>query len=346
MPQRSKSDVLGLRRPTIPVVYPRLLLETLDERGIARADALRGTGLRDDASLRQPDACITPTQWGRLVLSVIRLTGDAGIGLEQGLRQRLSAHGFLGYAAMTAADLRQSLQVTVRYYRMRMRQYQLIYTEDGEGAWIEMRAIQPVPVLQHHLLYEFALVGIAQAVAPLTGSKPEGLRLEFTWSQPDYFARYRERLPATRFACAANRLHIPAAWLDRPLLMADEIAHQQTLKQVEREYASVRHEEGDIVERVRAELVLSARGYPAFEELAQRLLLSRRTLRRRLLDAGSSYRTLLQDARRRDAMQLLKASDLDIQSVALRLGFSDPANFTRAFRRWFGAAPSHYRDGS
>lgn len=344
MSHRPKSDVLGLRKPTIPVVYPRLLLETLDERGIAHAEALRGTGLRNDIHQRQPDTCITPTQWGRLVLNIIRLTGDAGIGLEQGLRQRLSSHGFLGYAAMTAATLRQSLQVTVRYYRMRMRQYQLIYSEDAVGAWIEMRAIRPVPVLQHHLLYEFALVGLAQSLTPLTGQVPEGLCLEFSWPQPDYFARYRLRLPTTQFSASANRLFIPIALLNQPLVMADEMAHQQALRQVEREYASVRHEEGDILNRVRAELLLSASGYPAFAVVADRLLLSRRTLRRRLLESGSSYRALMNEARQRDAQQLLQASDLDIQAIAQRLGFHDPANFTRAFRRWFGAVPSAWRE--
>ncbi|MGM2885471.1 helix-turn-helix domain-containing protein, partial [Bacillus cereus group sp. BC64] len=84
----------------------------------------------------------------------------------------------------------------------------------------------------------------------------------------------------------------------------------------------------DLVERVRAELARGAGDYPGPETLADALLVSTRTLRRRLEEAGSSYRQLLDEARFRDAKQLLAASDLDLKTIAERLQFTDPANFT------------------
>ncbi|MHA7152957.1 helix-turn-helix domain-containing protein, partial [Burkholderia pseudomallei] len=74
------------------------------------------------------------------------------------------------------------------------------------------------------------------------------------------------------------------------------------------------------------------------------LLMSTRTLRRRLLDAGCGYRALVDEARLRDARRLLRASDLDLKTIAARLQFNDPANFTRAFRKWTGLTPSAYRE--
>lgn len=71
--------------------------------------------------------------------------------------------------------------------------------------------------------------------------------------------------------------------------------------------------------------------------------MSTRTLRRRLEDGGASYRQLLDEARYRDARQWLAASDLDLKTIAERLQFTDPANFTRAFRRWAGQTPSTFR---
>ncbi len=342
-------DGLGLRRPTIPVAYPRLLLQVFEERGLDAREVRAGTGLRDEV-LAQPDARIAPSQWARLVLNAIRLSGDAGLGFELGLRLRPSAHGFLGYAALTAPDLRTALVVNARYFRTRNRQYTLTYAEHGDGATLTLAGLQASPVLRHHTLFEFVLTGLAQSLPLLLGPRatdgPPPLELRFAWPQPPWFARYRERLPPVRFDCDAHALWVGREALDWPLAIADEIAHRQALAQVERDYAAVRHDEGDWVERVRAELVLGADGYPAPDALARRLHVSTRTLRRRLDEAGAGYRALLDEARHRDARQLLRASDLDLKTIAARLQFSDPANFTRAFRKWAGMTPSAYRHGA
>ncbi|WP_323123509.1 AraC family transcriptional regulator [Burkholderia alba] len=345
MARRSTKDNLGLRRPTIPVAYLRLLLQVFDERGIDARQARAGTGLRDDV-LAEPDARVPPSQWARLVLNAIRLSGDEGLGFELGLRLRMSVHGFLGYAAMTAPDLRESLRVHARYFRMRNRQYRLQFAEHDAGATLALSGVQAIPILQHHVMFEIVLTGLAHSIAALTGRDAPDIELQFAWPEPDYYARYRDRLPRVRFDCAANALWIARPALDWPLVMSDEVAHRQALVQVEREYADVRQEEGDIVERVRAELAGPASGYPSPDALAKRLLLSTRTLRRRLLDAGSSYRALFDEARFRDARHLLSASDLDLKTIAERLAFTDPANFTRAFRKWAGQTPSAFRAAS
>lgn len=68
-----------------------------------------------------------------------------------------------------------------------------------------------------------------------------------------------------------------------------------------------------------------------------------RTLRRRLDQEGTSFKRLMEEAKRRDALRLLDDYDLDVQRVAALLGYQDPANFTRAFRQWTGQTPSQYR---
>ncbi len=345
MTSTPRKDRLGLRRPTIPVAYPRLLLQVLGERGVDLARVRAGTGLRDDV-LARPDARVSPSQWGRLVLNAIDVGGDPGIGLAFGLRLKTTVHGFLGYATLTARDIRESLQVMIRYFRMRNRQYRLTYTENAEGATLELHGVQASPILQHHVMFEFVLTGLAQSIAQLSGRAAPAIELQFAWPEPAYFGRYREQMPPVRFACAANALWIARDVLDWPLPLADEVAHRQALVQVEREYAEVRQEEGDLAERVRAELARAPGGYPGPEELARTLLVSTRTLRRRLEEGGASYRQLLDEARYRDARQWLAASDLDLKTIAARLQFADPANFTRAFRRWAGQTPSAFREAA
>ena len=81
---------------------------------------------------------------------------------------------------------------------------------------------------------------------------------------------------------------------------------------------------------------------PSIHETAGRLGMSRRTLARRLQQEGRSFRDLLSGLRRREAMRLL--SDHSVESVAHSLGYSEARPFNRAFRRWTGLSPSHWRD--
>jgi AraC-like DNA-binding protein len=84
-------------------------------------------------------------------------------------------------------------------------------------------------------------------------------------------------------------------------------------------------------------------GEPRREVVAQTLHLSQRTLQRRLQEEGTSYQQLLDDTRRELAEQYLGQVDLTLLEVAYLLGFADPSNFFRAFRRWFGETPGEYR---
>ena len=70
---------------------------------------------------------------------------------------------------------------------------------------------------------------------------------------------------------------------------------------------------------------------------------SPRTLQRLLRGQGLKYNDMVQDARMRHAVAMLRDSDLSITEIALRLGYNDTAHFTRAFKRWTGMTPSKYR---
>jgi AraC-like DNA-binding protein len=69
-----------------------------------------------------------------------------------------------------------------------------------------------------------------------------------------------------------------------------------------------------------------------------------RSLRRRLDEEGASFRALVDDARRDAACLMLRDPKLTIQAVSFELGFATPSVFHRAFKRWTGLTPVHYRE--
>ena len=110
--------------------------------------------------------------------------------------------------------------------------------------------------------------------------------------------------------------------------------------------ADVKTHAGDIAAQVRHATVASLRANGrllAFEILSEQLGTSPATLRRRLTDAGTSFRRIRSSCRRELALELLRRADLSIEAIAERLDFCDSDAFRMAFKGWVGASPSAYR---
>jgi AraC-like DNA-binding protein len=82
---------------------------------------------------------------------------------------------------------------------------------------------------------------------------------------------------------------------------------------------------------------------PTIVDVADDMSLKVRTLQRRLAASGVPYRTMLDDCRRQRALAAVQAGTLSVSDIAQNLGYSDPSHFVRAFHRWTGHAPTHYR---
>ena len=98
----------------------------------------------------------------------------------------------------------------------------------------------------------------------------------------------------------------------------------------------------DSLEQILTTLLLS--GYPTTVNLAAEMSgVSVRTLQRQLSQHNLSYSRLMDKVRYRLAVSWLNNPDIQLIEIAYALGFTDPANFTHAFRRWTGMTPSQFR---
>ncbi|MGH8099672.1 MAG: helix-turn-helix transcriptional regulator, partial [Chthoniobacterales bacterium] len=82
---------------------------------------------------------------------------------------------------------------------------------------------------------------------------------------------------------------------------------------------------------------------PKIEDAAKALGCSERTLRRRLLEVGTSYRAVHDALREERARALLRDTRLAIAEIGTQLGYSDDREFRRAYKRWTGQVPSAAR---
>ena len=338
-------DARPLSVPSVSIAYPALLLEIARERGVDTADILHAAGLSADM-LTQKGAFITPVQYTLMTLHTARLTQDQGIGLALGLRLRPTAHGQLGLMMLSSNTLREALDHSRHFGRVRQRTMRLMLHTEGDTAIVRLQELRPIG-RSRHFFVEGMLTGSAIGMPYLLGAPVPELTLHFDIPEPAYFAPYKDRLPPTHFACEHNEIRFPAHYLDRPLALSNRSTANEALIVCEQVLAEIGHEHqlDHIVAQVR-ELITQDRGFQTSVDDAARLLcMSTRTLKRKLQACGTSFVALQEDVRLQRALRLMANPLLPIQDIAHTLGYVDPANFTRAFRRWTGESPSRYRRG-
>jgi AraC-like DNA-binding protein len=327
----------------VPAAYIRLILAAAARRGVDPARLLQPTGVTP----QQIDSLGFRLSAGdavRVIEDAIELTGDAGLGLELGLETKPTGHGDLGFAAMSCDTLGKALDLVVRYVHLQLPDIALRIFPDGSQVVLESGERNRIAPVIRRFIQECLMAGLYQmGTSLLLNYRPADAELWFDWPEPEYFERFRARLPRTLFDMPSVQLRFSAVFLELPFRMADPEAVRRFVAQCERERLLIDPGGADLVERVRSALVRRADGFPDLDAVAAKLALSVRTLKRKLRERGYGYRVLLNEARLREARRMLRDPDLHIAQISESLGYSDPACFTRAFRRWSGITPSEAR---
>lgn len=325
----------------LPGSYAYELVVLCGRWNVGADTVLDGTGLTIER-LKDPATRLPLPVCAALVERARRLTGEPALAFMMGAQMRLSWHGFLGFAAMTAGTVREALEICERFSLTRTSAFGLSSYVEGETASLVLEERAELGPLREFAVI-MLLVGIGRIARDATGRELRGFA-ECAFPEPDYAARVLDHT-ATRaqmlFDRPSHRLVFDASALQLPIVTADAAAMQLARAQCDRELAALAEGTG-LVGRVR-ELIARDEGTRSLEEVARRLHLSPRTLKRRLADAGTSFSVVLESVRHQRALLLLENRRLGLAEVAGRLGYSDVANFTRAFRKWTGQTPAAYR---
>jgi AraC-like DNA-binding protein len=323
---------------SLPGVHALHLAELCRRWGVTAATLFEGTGLEETA-LGDPSARVPLATVEILVARARVLTGEPALGYYLGLQMRVSAHGYLGFAAMAASTVGAALELAARFAPTRTTALELRLETYADVASLVIEERAPLGSAQDVVILTL-IVGI-QKIGEAIASRALTGHAEVTFAAPAYVSRFAPLASQLRFGRPANRLVFPRAVLDVPLVMADAVASRLAREQCERELDALGLGAG-VAGQVRALLPNGADGFRSLDEVAARMGVSARSLKRKLADQGAVFSDILDEERKGRALVLL-ASELPLETVAERVGYSDMANFARAFRRWTGATPAAFR---
>jgi len=324
----------------MPAAYLKVILQQAAIEHWSVEQLLKGTGLNLEELLKS-DLTVSFEQTQTVLANASSNFGPGWhLLLAQGLS--VSSHGPLGFATVTAPDLRTSIDVLLRFIGIRAPFVWLASAVEGDRFVI--RLYESIDMGEKRTsMVELVMLSLQGLLERPLGREIQDAHITFANPAPVYQEQLENTFhPGVTFDSSGYTLSIPVAWLDEPCVLFDEAMHRYLVARCEEE---LRVASGVLPAEIAVRQALLARPneFPGLADIAAMQHVSPRTLIRRLKRGNTSYHMILEAVRKTLAVDYLLNSDMTIASIAYRLGYQDPSNFGRAFRGWFKVSPGRYR---
>jgi len=270
-----------------------------------------------------------------------KLPGNPCLAVNLGQAITIDSYETLGFALMTCANMRESTALWLRYGKIFDAPLWEIH-EHEDGLLLRLKLNLGTPS-QQKIAAELCFSQVSAIGSSLYRGQINGAKIHFKFPKPAHASNYLSALNASLyFDCEHNELFIPNDVLDTPVKTADASNHVVFNMQCEEMLNGLSSAE-ETTSAVRQLLMESAGNFFDIPQVAERLHMSERTLRRRLKDESTSFKAVLEEIKNLLAKKYLSQTDLSVADIAHMLDYAETVNFRRAFRRWNGVIPSHFR---
>ena len=338
--------------PTIAAGYPKTFLEFAVSRGANRATLLERSHLCLD-DLKNPEGRIPLTTYIALMEAGIELCNEPALSLLFGEAVRLQDISIVGFLGETLSNIDSGPAMMNRYARLALdpddsgNAEAIELVREGGDLWLKSTI---EAYIDNPLLTESAFArnvcGVRAMFASLPGfaKMPFPRAIRFTHKEPSYRAEYDRIFGVPLFfGSNMNALLLDEGFLKVSLPRANPHLSQVLTTRAEELLKSL---ESSKTTRGEVEKLLTPNlqsGETSVDVIARQLGVSRQTLFRRLKAEGVTFEKVLDELRHRKALKYLEEGKLSVNETAYLVGFSDPAAFSHAFKRWTGHSPATIR---
>ena len=327
-----------------PVTKIALVLDALAAEGVPTEEGLNRVHL-SKAAISSPATRVSLKQVIDCCSYAAERSHAPNFAYNTGLRFHVSAYGMYGFAILSGVDFRRTMQFATKYHQLATPLTKIEFTEkDDCGIWLlSPLSHERINSRLFRFLVEMQFGIMLSLHRDIMGSSFRPREFQVTYSQPKNGSEYPSSFGAPLlFEQSANRLLFDSIWLNGAPTLGNEITYSTMVSLSDAQMEELQLGRG-LVGQVRQLLMKNLMRPKRFEDVAESLNLSVRTLRRRLREENCSFRQVVDELRRDMAIRYLHDTDLTVEDIAEILGFSDAANFRQAFRRWTKATPHEFK---
>jgi AraC-like DNA-binding protein len=327
-------------KDTISIQLVREALLQSCAPGVATDEVMDKVGI-DPALLQSADARVPASAYARLWRLLARRGDDEFFGMDP-RKLKSGSFEFLCRSAMVQPNVAMGLTSGLNFLSLIL--------ERMPAELVRQQSLAEIVLLEDdheprrpftYFTYWMIVHGVA---CWLAGRRIPILAIELRCAQPDFCDDYQVMFSENlRFDRPRTRMIFSAECLDLPIKRSAEELKRFLAHAPANILVKYRDPES-LASRIKQDLrQLPAEHWPETEALAQRLCMSASTLRRRLAEEGQTYQGLKDSVRKELAIVWLAEPSISFVEIATRLGFADASSFYKAFRKWSGSNPGHYR---
>jgi AraC-like DNA-binding protein len=320
------------------------LFDILVSQGCPANEILRNINLTAE-EVHSPEARVSLADLMTAYENAIRLSIDPHLPYRTGASVHISAYGMYGFAILCSPDFRKTMTFAEMYHVLAAPLATIEFREsDGLARWIiEPNARAATDPRVYRFITEMQVGIHISLMRDIMGPAFTPDRIELAYPEAHDFG-----LPAGEIGCRlgfanrTNEIIFKSAWLDQAATLGNRTTYPAVVSLCDDLLSELKSRVG-LAGEIRRLLIKDITNPPTLAAIARILEMSERSLRRQLGDQGISFRGLLDELRMQIAIRYLRTTHLANEDIALALGFSDAANFRRAFRRWTNKSPSEIR---
>ncbi len=331
-----------MRTPTVCKEYLDNLLEYLAGQGVSSRQLQSVLRLNPEAHL---------SEQGRVPLRLFEMTLDAGscllndpcVGAHAGTHCSRSPWGMVNYLGMSASNNRGAVDAVQRFSRLLIDHGDMRLSEINSTTACLSWQQPPRQQVSRHVV-EFFFANWYRVNKPMLDRGATRREVHFAHDADGREEQLQALFDApVYFDKKANAVHFDRELLDQPSLYPHPGIHKSLEQAALVELSNLQFEDR-LIKEVRDCIVSQlSEGVPRLEDISAQLGIAPRTLQRRLNNTETSYKSLVDEARKERSLGLIARSELGLLDISAELGFSDQSAFQKAFKRWYGQAPGRYR---
>ena len=327
---------------SLTLVKPLIKILMLDR--VSLVDLLDGVGIFLEDFTR-PDKKISTYQYHHLVANACRLSKDTSFAWRLGEQSCLHHDGLLAARIMSSDNVEQAMELLTRYQPLFTQNLKFEFSVDSNGGILTVFPICDLKkALPYFIEYTYSVIySLGRFFLGGISFTPDMAEFHVTYPEPGSSDFYQEHLSIPiLFNESANRIVFSRSLLDMSLVFSNRESAQKRDRICQARVSEIAPV-NTVQDRVKFIIHRHLRANLSLEQVAERLFISPRTLRRHLQIQGTSYKALVEAERKRLALSQINKPEISIENLARDLGYGDASSFSRAFKRWYGVSPKAYR---
>lgn len=336
--------IVGIAERVYETTKLAALFDMLVSQGFPAGEILRNVNLPVE-EVHSPKVRISLAQLMAACKNAIRLASDRHLPYRIGTSIHISTYGMYGFAILCCPDFRKAMAFAARYHALAAPLATIDFNEEkGFASWtIEPNVHAATDPQVCRFITEMQIGIHISLMRDIMGPAFTPYQICLAYPETHDFGLPTDQVGCpVRFENRANQVVFRSAWLDQVASLGNKTTYPTIVALCDDLLDDLKLRVG-IAGEIRTLLLRDIANPPSLAAIATLLGVTDRSLRRQLRRQGLSFRGLLDELRTQIALKYLRTTKLANEDIAQALGFSDAANFRRAFHRWTNKSPSEIR---